>query len=302
MEWRRRDLRLGCAAIAFGLAGCAAAPAPPEPCTPFVDAHVHLNNAAMQLDLMRRHCATQAVIFWGHAADNAEMLAAAEAHPTLFIPFASISPERRAYRRAWQTNDLKLLDTLDALLATGRFKGIGEISPVHAATQGFPAADFDPSGTMMKGILGLARKYRLPVLLHVEVTRVTELSRLLEAFPDVIVIWAHGGYTPIEEARRMLDNHPNLRYELSARTWPVHPRSAEFTILMSDSTVAPEWLQLITTYPDRFIVGTDASHRSAESEEMKFASVQNLLRQLPPAVRDKVARENLLRLLPLPSK
>jgi predicted TIM-barrel fold metal-dependent hydrolase len=47
-----------------------------------------------------------------------------------------------------------------------------------------------------------------------------ELSALLERFPDVAVIWAHGGYTPLFVARRMLERHPNLTYELSARTWP----------------------------------------------------------------------------------
>lgn len=36
-------------------------------------------------------------------------------------------------------------------------------------------------------------------------------------FPGVAVIWAHGGYTGLAEARRMLARHPNLHYELSAR-------------------------------------------------------------------------------------
>ncbi len=49
--------------------------------------------------------------------------------------------------------------------------------------------------------------------------------------------------------------------------------------------------------PQRFLVGTDASHRSAQSEEMKHASVQAFLRQLSPAARERVARANLLELL-----
>jgi predicted TIM-barrel fold metal-dependent hydrolase len=152
-------------------------------------------------------------------------------------------------------------------------------------------------GPMMTGILALARKHRVPVMVHIELTRVKEFSQLLEAFNDVPVIWAHGGYTPLFIARRMLERHANLHYELSARTWPRHPRSPDYTILRDGKNVWPEWLELIESKPDRFIVGTDASHRSRESEHMKFDSVQSFLRQLSPATRDRVARANLLALV-----
>jgi predicted TIM-barrel fold metal-dependent hydrolase len=169
---------------------------------------------------------------------------------------------------------------------------------VHFPSPGLPEADFDPSGPTLSGILALARKYRVPVLLHVEWTRMRELSALLERFPEVTVIWAHGGYTPLFVARRMLERHPNLVYELSARTWPRHPRSPDYTILRDGKDVWPEWLALIEAQPERFLVGTDASQRNAESDEMKFASVQSFLRQLSPATREKVARGNLLKLVP----
>jgi hypothetical protein len=42
--------------------------------------------------------------------------------------------------------------------------------------------------------------------------------------------------------------------------------------------------------PERFVVGTDASQRSPDSEAMKFASVQSFLRQLSPRARERVAR------------
>ena len=278
------------------LAGCAAMPQ--RECVPFVDAHVHLNDVPMQLVLMKRHCSTRAVVFWGRAGDNAEVLAAAAAHPGRFIPFVSISPERRAYRGAWQRDDPRLLADLEALLATGRFRGIGEISAVHFPSPGLPEADFDPSGATMRGILALARKHRLPVMLHVEITRLRELSTLLEAFPEVNVIWAHAGYAPLFIARRMLERHPNLYLELSARTWPRHPRSPEYTLLADGHAVWPQWLALVEAQPGRFLIGTDASHRSLESDTLKFESVQAFLRQLSPGARDAVASGTLLRLLP----
>ena len=269
----------------------------PDAKIPFVDAHVHLNDVGMQLDLMARHGATHAVVFWGGRSDNDSVRRDAMAHRNKLIAFASISPERTAYRPLWESNDKELLDTLDKLLATGDYRGIGEISVTHFPAQGFAETDFSPTAPMAKGILSLARKYRVPVMLHVESTRMAELSSLLEEFRDVPVIWAHGGYTPYFLARRMLERHPNLHYELSARTWAHHPRSPDYTILKDGEKAWPEWLELIERQPHRFIVGTDASNRSASADAMKFESVQNLLRQLSPKARAMVGRDNILRLV-----
>jgi predicted TIM-barrel fold metal-dependent hydrolase len=277
----------------------ATAPAAAPP-VPFIDAHVHLNDEAMQLELMRRYGAERAVVFWGRNSDNAAIADSVRRHPDAFIGFASISPERSAYRKGWNTSDAGLLETLDGLLASGAFRGIGEISAVHFPSPGLPETDYDPMGPMMQGILTLARKHRVPVLVHIEWTRMAELSALLAKFPEVRVIWAHGGYTPLFVARRMLERHPNLYYELSARTWPAHPRSPDYTILRDGRRVWPQWLELIESKADRFVVGTDASHRSRESEAMKFGSVQAFLRQLSPATRERVARANLLELVGAP--
>ncbi|HSV55174.1 MAG TPA: TatD family hydrolase [Burkholderiaceae bacterium] len=264
---------------------------------PFIDAHVHLNDEAMQLALMQRHGVERAVVFWGRNSDNDAIADAARRHPDRFIPFVSISPERAAYRHAWNADDAALLRSLDALLATGRFKGIGEISSTHFPSPGLPEADYSPTGSTLTGIMALARKHRVPVMVHIEITRMGEFARLLEQFRDVPVIWAHGGYTPLFIARRMLEQHANLYYELSARTWPQHPRSPDYTILRNGKEVWPEWLALIESKPDRFLIGTDASHRTLESENMKAESVQDFLRQLSAAARERVARTNLLGLL-----
>jgi predicted TIM-barrel fold metal-dependent hydrolase len=272
----------------------APAPVPPAELVPFVDAHVHLSDERLQIELMARYRVERAVVFWGRSGDNESVAEAARRHPDLFIAFASISPERAAYRRAWDAEDPTLLWHLDELLASGRFKGIGEISAVHFPSPGLGETDYDPMGRLMRGIMTLARKHGVPVLVHVEVTRLRELESLLAEFRDVPVLWAHGGYTPFFLARRMLERHPNLHYELSARTWPRHPRSPDYTILRDGRELWPEWRALIETHPDRFVVGTDASHRTYRT---RVESVQVLLRQLSPAVREQVGRTNILRLV-----
>lgn len=281
------------AALALALvAGCAA---PPR--IPIFDAHVHLNDVAMQLALMDEYGIDRAVVFWGRLSDNRTVLEAVSRHPGRFVAFASISPERTAYRRLWEADDVAILGTLEDLLKTGRYKGIGEISVVHAAAAGFAATDFSPESAVMRGIMALAREYRVPVMLHCESTRSAELSRLLESNPHVAVIWAHGGYTDLAQARAMLARHPNLYYELSARTWPRHPRSPEYTMLEDGVRIAPGWLALIESMPRRFLVGSDASHHSEANERMKVESVRAFLALLSPSARAEVAAGTLRRLL-----
>lgn len=264
-----------------------------------MDAHVHLNDSEAWVRLMDESGIDRSVVFRGRSVSNDGLLEAAERWPGRIIPFLSVSPEHREFRRAWVSDDPALVEVVDSLLETGSFFGIGEISVTHFPGAGFPEADFDPNGQVMRGILGAARRHRVPVTVHVEVTRLREFEELLADFSDVTVIWAHGGYTPFFLAQRLLERHPNLVYDLSARTWQRHPRSPDYTILMNGVDVWPEWIALIEAMPERFVVGTDASVRSDGSDRRKIQSVQNLLNQLGPQARRMVAVANLERILGL---
>ena len=267
------------------------------PPTAFVDAHVHLNDIEMQLELMKKHKILQAVVFWGRNSTNESLLKATRDYSGKFIPFVSVSPERQKYRVFWKNKDLKLLETLEKQLKTGKFKGIGEISVAHFPGIGFPEADFSPTSPLMKGIMKLAEKYKVPINIHCEITRLQEFSKLLNEFKNVKVIWAHGGYTPYFLAKRMLENHPNLYYELSARTWLNHPRSSDYTIFKNNREIWKQWLDLVEEKPNRFLVGSDASHHSYKRDETKIKSVQLFLNQLNPKTRNQVASTNILSLV-----
>lgn len=262
-----------------------------------VDAHVHLNDVAMQLELMKSNSIERAIVFWGRNSDNESLLKAARDYPDKFIPFVSISPERRVYRKLWESEDPKILTMLEEYLKKGIFKGIGEISVTHFPERSFPEADLSPTSSLMKGIMKLAEKYRVPITIHCEITRIREFSELLNEFKKVRVIWAHGGYTPYFLAKRMLENHANLYYELSARTWLNHPRSPDYTIFKNENEVWKQWLELIESNPTRFLVGTDASNHSKESDKAKMERIQIFLKQLSPQTRELVARKNLLGLI-----
>lgn len=243
----------------------------------------------------------RAIVFWGRNSTNESLAKAAKQSPELFIPFYSVSPEREKYRRAWENKDMTLLKEVDAALDSGIFVGIGELSVTHFPSPGFPEAAYGPLHPLAIGLFGLARKHRVPITIHCEMTDLEDFATVLNRFPDISVIWAHGGYSPLFIAERMLHAHPNLVYELSARTWRHHPRSPEYTIYADDQNVWPRWLELIEAHPDRFIVGTDASLHSFNRTERQIAGVQRLLEQLTTETRRKVARENILRILKLRS-
>lgn len=267
----------------------------------FLDAHVHVNDPATWVEIMDEAGIAWSVAFTGRDMDNAGLLDAARRWPGRLRPFVSVSPEHREYRGYWEADDDAVVRVAESLLASGHFFGIGEISVAHFSGAGFPEADFDPRGRIMRGLLRLAREHGVPVTVHVEVTRLRELEALLEAFPDVTVIWAHGGYTPLVLAARMLRAHPNLVYELSARTWARHPRSPDYTIFRNETEVWPEWLALIEEMPTRFIVGTDAPVRSRPSDVAKIRRVELFLGQLSARTRSLVARENLERIVRCPA-
>ena len=263
----------------------------------FVDTHLHLNDVAMARELMAEGGIERAIVFWGRDSTNASLSEAAALYPEQFIPFYSVSPEREAYRRAWEANDLSILDEVDEALASNKFHGIGELSVTHFPSRGFPESSYGPLHPISQGLFELAEKHGVPISLHCEITHLDALSKALESFPEVTVIWAHGGYTPYFLAKRMLEAHSNLIYELSARTWRHHPRSPEYTIYADDQNVWPQWLELIEAHPHRFLVGTDAGLHSLDLSRDQVGGVQRLLEQLSEETRRMIARENIANLL-----
>jgi len=265
----------------------------------YSDAHVHLNEPEAWVRLMDDIGILRSISLAGRTADNAALLEAGRRWPERILPFVSVSPEHREFRHAWEADDEGLAPVVDSLLAKGGFYGIGEISVSHFPATGFPEADFNPNGRTMRSLLGLARKHRVPILIHAEVTRLREFEAVLRDYRDVTVIWAHGGYTPLFLARRMLEHHPNLIYELSARTWERHPRSPDYTVFRNEATVWPEWLELIERMPTRFLIGTDAAGRSNSGDRQNARRIQLFLNQLSPATRLQIAEQNLDRILGL---
>ena len=162
---------------------------------PIADSHVHLNDPEMQLRLMQVSRIRRAIVFWGRSSTNEKLVAWAREHPNHFVPFASISPERAAYRRYWDGNNTSLLGLLEDHLKEGVVRGIGEISVAHFL-DGLSRSRLQSATPVMRGIMELAEQYRVPVNIHCEITRIQEFEQLLRSYPQVTVIWAHEDTRP----------------------------------------------------------------------------------------------------------
>ena len=74
-----------------------------------------------------------------------------------------VFPARTTYRPAWDNNDAALLHQREQLLASGRYRGIGQLSAVHFPQAGFARTNFCPLSALVKDVSALARKHRLAV-------------------------------------------------------------------------------------------------------------------------------------------
>lgn len=151
----------------------------------------------------------------------------------------------------------------------------------------------------------------LPFQLHYEVEDrlLTVLEQMLERHPKARVIWCHVGQVRYaERASRysaayvdgLLRRFPNLHLDTAfGDHQSVYPVSGQrhARIWTASGELQPDWLELITAHPGRFLsaldLGQDRLHRIVEYDQKH----RQFLSKLPEPVRAAVAYRNGWRLL-----
>ena len=226
--------------------------------------------------------------------------------PALALELADLAPKRvlpiyGLYRipGEWSTwyRDPELLARVREALQTGRYHGIGEVHMIG----GFVTHWRKPT---ISGLFQLAAEFDVPVLLHTEFSRADYTLGLCQAFPQTRILWAHAGaMMPADEVRRVLDGCSNVQAELSARDpW----RHVANPIVDEQGQLLPPWRELIVTYADRFMVGSDPvwpverlnpwdEPDSGWRELPRFLGFhRDWLRQLPDDVAEAIRWRNAL--------
>ncbi len=248
----------------------------------------------------KRYRDTKAPCYW-YSATDALVARAVQSLPAAgqarFLPFLC----------GFNPTDRNAVDHVARMIAwyPGFWKGIGEIMTRHddlsRLTEGErPSADH----VALDAVYDLAARHGMPVLLHCDLSAageseplyLHELENALFRHPRTRFIWAHAGVshaslvpTLVPEVRRLLTDYPNLSVDLS---WLVYDRC-----LTEDGKPVRAWVDLLETFPDRFMIGSDIVARFAHYPE-KIQRYYVVLDELKPETARKVACDNFLRLLP----
>jgi hypothetical protein len=201
----------------------------------------------------------------------------------------------------------KLLAGYEAVLASGEFKGLGEIPTHHRAR---PEV-ISPDSAIIRGLLELAVRRNVPVNIHCSSPESSPaMDRALSSYPTAIVIWAHGGsYLSATAIRELLQRHSNLHFDLST-LHPPWPLIGDRTHIGYGGVIDESWRLLFESYPSRFLMaadfglGTSGPTAAPRTTPLSAARAvgdffRRMLPQLPPEVARMLAHENAERVYKL---
>ena len=180
---------------------------------PLIDAHSHLPGL-QALDAliaaMDRHKIGRVALLGvgGIQKDDAAWIeAAARRHPDRVIPLAPV-PDPMAADAAKK---------LDGALASGRFKGAGEVHIHQASRKIRRAIDAPP----VLALLDVCARHGVPLVVHDELTPETtaELERALAHNRQAMIVVAHAGSGEPRALAGLLGRHPNLWLDISGMTY-----------------------------------------------------------------------------------
>jgi Tat protein secretion system quality control protein TatD with DNase activity len=295
---------------------------------PIIDAHGHIGasfKSTMILELMDKNGVSKQIVmarYYPGPAGNFDLpgddelaLKLAEKYPGRFYPLVGMQRPLLTGADKWTTPDAdveSLIRETERKLASGKFFGIGEFIVRHwAYSSGRHAEQDNPIySELMRRFSKLAARYDVPMVIHMEgyPTLVTDFSRLIAENPGTRYVWAHScGRSKAAVIRNLLSRFPNLFCDLGGMTnvgkhygsgWP---RMEEFTSLIErDGVFLPEMKSLYEEFPDRFMVGMDIAHAPAmRSYSRHVRRFRELLEQLSPKARAKIAEQNAIRIYKL---
>ena len=214
----------------------------------FADSHIHYNwdqeeetTAQEVVDILKKANVGLTIV----ASTPTEMaLELRNKGGDWIVPF--FSPYTHALgKRDWFKKE-EVVKKAEQGLKDGLYYGIGE---VHFMDGFHPKTD----NTIFLQLLHLAKKYKVPVLIHIDSSNEKTFVSLCLSNPEIKMIFAHaGGVLKPSHIGKILSQCNNVWIDFAARDpWRYGGISKE------DHTLLPEWKKLVLQYPDRFITGTD---------------------------------------------
>jgi predicted TIM-barrel fold metal-dependent hydrolase len=216
--------------------------------------------------------------------------------------------------------------TAEALIRGGAV-GFGETTALHLSfNPSHPFETAPPDHALFLLLADIAARLDVPIDLHMEavlqdkpphprlvslsrnnpptlIANIAGFERLLQHNRNARIVWAHVGWDNTGDMtvgllRRLLGAHPNVYLQLKIDNPPAtFPANRP---LDSANRLKPEWLDLIRSFPDRFVMGSDIFYTEAGTvSNLTLQPLTSLLSQLPPDLALKVGLENPVRIYKL---
>jgi predicted TIM-barrel fold metal-dependent hydrolase len=258
---------------------------------PLIDAHSHLPGL-QALDAliaaMDRHKIGRVALLGvgGIQKDDAAWIeAAARRHPDRVIPLAPV-PDPMAADAAKK---------LDGALASGRFKGAGEVHIHQASRKIRRAIDAPP----VLALLDVCARHGVPLVVHDELTPETtaELERALAHNRQATIVVAHAGGGEPRALAGLLGRHPNLWLDISGMTYIRTPALATET-----GPLDAGWKALLTEHSEKILAGLDVwapALFKPETLDRLMRWLRRVLGELPPEAAARIAHANAERVFRL---
>lgn len=195
--------------------------------------------------------------------------------------------------------------------------GFGEFTAEHFSFRdGHPYLSTQPDHPLFLLLSDLAAEYNVPIDIHMEAVvadmpfpksrsslnpaNLTEnihaFERLLAHNRDAKIVWVHAGWDnsgnrTVALMRQLLANNSNLYMNIKIRQNVSFPENGPLV----NKTLRPEWKELFTDYPDRFMIGNDNFYGEVGltwGSTMKGDPARYILDQLPEDLAYTIGYEN----------
>ena len=201
-----------------------------------------------------------------------------------------------------------LLQRSDQLFSAGRIKGFGELILNNQTSN--PMVSFrrkvNIDSAPIEAMFKIAAKHKGFVQIHSEddADSVDQIKALATKYIDVAIILSHCLLSGnVDLIKTLLNQHPNLYCEMSARSKSHYPNidneRIRTRVIYGEDFANAEWIKLIDSFPTRFMVGTDTYNSNVNFEQNIIEIRKGLLARLQPASIELVAYKNAIRVMRL---
>ena len=278
-----------------------------------IDAHSQFDHKVDPKDIVRlmdEGGISRVILATRGKAKTSDLIAFAGRHPGRITP--AVRTKGGIYRR----NRPRYYRRLEKHLAMPGFGAMAEVILWHAEKGNpdrpkAPEVVVHPRDERVQVALGAAIERRWPFIVHIEFAAagsdrdvfMAEFEALLTRHPDHPFALIHMGQLEAKDVRRLIETHKNIHFLTSHANPVVTGNSRQPWIdMFDDEALAPVWKDLMTQYPDRFILAFDNvwAYHWGTVYLRQIALWRKALAALPHEAAHAIAHGNAERLWRLP--